>query len=163
MRSEQRVYFGQEIEALSRSDQLSGSSRLAPLRPYLNAQRLMRVGGRLRRTELPEGTQHPVSQKYSVAHWMTWERYLQLMHASSERVLADLRTEVLVISGRRCVRGILKNCLYCQRLTVKPVFPRMADLPLERIDFKHPAFSNVGIDFFGPLEVSAERSRVKHH
>ncbi|KFD53630.1 hypothetical protein M514_05546 [Trichuris suis] len=49
MRSEQRVYFSQEVEALSRSGQVLASSRVAALRPYLDAQGLMRVGGRLRR------------------------------------------------------------------------------------------------------------------
>ncbi|KFD53629.1 hypothetical protein M513_05545 [Trichuris suis] len=84
---------------------------------------------------------------------MIWERHLELMHAGSERVLADLRTEVWVLSGRRCVRGILKSCLYCRRLIAKPVFPRMADLPTERTDFKYPAFSNV----------SLKRSHVKRY
>ncbi|KFD65640.1 hypothetical protein M514_22235 [Trichuris suis] len=165
MRSEQRVYFSQEMEALSRSGQVLASSRVAALRPYLDAQGLMRVGGRLRRAELPEVTQHPVimSPRSTMLRRMIWERHLELMHAGSERVLADLRTEVWVLSGRRCVRGILKSCLYCRRLTAKPVFPRMADLPTERTDFKHPAFSNVGIDFFGPLEVSLKRSQVKRY
>ncbi|KFD52715.1 hypothetical protein M513_06371 [Trichuris suis] len=39
----------------------------------------------------------------------------------------------------------------------------MSDLPSERLDFHAPAFTNVGIDFFGPFEVIVKRSREKRY
>uniref|UniRef100_A0A5S6R617 Integrase catalytic domain-containing protein n=1 Tax=Trichuris muris TaxID=70415 RepID=A0A5S6R617_TRIMR len=164
-KSEQRTHFNREIEALSRGDQVPACSKVAALRPYLDCQGVMRVGGRLQRAELPNTLQHPVvtSPDGTLLRQMIWERHLDLMHAGSERVLAGLIADVWILSGRRCVRSVLRGCLYCRCLTEKPTFPQMADLPLERVDLKNPAFSNVGIDFFGPMEDYVKRSHVKRY
>lgn len=40
---------------------------------------------------------------------------------------------------------------------------KMADLPIERITPDLPPFSNVGVDYFGPVEVRRGRSLVKRY
>lgn len=39
----------------------------------------------------------------------------------------------------------------------------MADLPVERIVPDLPAFTNVGVDYFGPVEVQKGHGRVKRY
>ncbi|KAG5271401.1 hypothetical protein AALO_G00179310 [Alosa alosa] len=43
----------------------------------------------------------------------------------------------------------------------KPGEQKMADLPRERLVMDLPPFSNIGLDYFGPLEVRRGRSTVK--
>uniref|UniRef100_A0A5S6Q5V3 Integrase catalytic domain-containing protein n=1 Tax=Trichuris muris TaxID=70415 RepID=A0A5S6Q5V3_TRIMR len=86
-----------------------------------------------------------------------------MMHAGGEWVLSDLRSKYWITGGRRSIRRILRKCLYCRRATASPKQMLMADLPKERLDFQAPAFTNVGMDFFGPFEVSVKRSREKRY
>ena len=43
----------------------------------------------------------------------------------------------------------------------KTVTRIMADLPIERLDYKQPLFSNTGVDYFGPFLVPIRRSTEK--
>ncbi|XP_041918191.1 uncharacterized protein LOC121682205 isoform X4 [Alosa sapidissima] len=45
----------------------------------------------------------------------------------------------------------------------KPGEQKMADLPRERLVMDLPPFSNIGLDYFGPLEVRRGRSTVKRY
>ncbi|KFD71501.1 hypothetical protein M514_13579 [Trichuris suis] len=125
----------------------------------------MRVGGRIRRADVDFSTKHPVvlPGESSLAHRIVWQRHLDLMHAGTERVLADLRAEFWITGGRRLVRRVLGKCLHCRKLSAVPKQIMMSDLPSERLDFHAPAFTNVGIDFFGPFEVIVKRSREKRY
>ncbi|KFD63100.1 hypothetical protein M514_24687, partial [Trichuris suis] len=161
----QNIFMGNEIADMRKGRKVNESSKLIGLDPFLDEQNLMRVGGRIRRADVDFSTKHPVvlPGKSSLAHRIVWQRHLDLMHAGTERVLADLRAEFWITGGRRLVRRVLGKCLHCRKLSAVPKQIMMSDLPSERLDFHAPAFTNVGIDFFGPFEVIVKRSREKRY
>lgn len=53
--------------------------------------------------------------------------------------------------------------MICRRVRGKTVEQKMADLPLERILPDLPPFTNVGLDYFGPIEVKRGRIYVKRY
>lgn len=50
----------------------------------------------------------------------------------------------------------------CRRQRGKIAEQKMADLPLERIMPDIPPFTNVGVDYFGPIEIKKGRENVKN-
>ncbi|KFD61198.1 hypothetical protein M514_26631 [Trichuris suis] len=161
----QDIFMGNEIADMRKGRKVNESSKLIGLDPFLDEQNLIRVGGRNRRADVDFSTKHPVvlPGKSSLAHRIVWQRHLDLMHAGTERVLADLRAQFWITGGRRLVRRVLGKCLHYRKLTAVPKQIMMSDLPSERLNFHAPAFTNVGIDFFGPFEVIVKCSREKRN
>ena len=60
LRVAQSTCFGPEIEALKKKADLSRSSSLLTLRPFLDDEQLLRVGGRQQNSQMKYDTQHPV-------------------------------------------------------------------------------------------------------
>ena len=63
--------------------------------------------------------------------------------------------------GKSCVRGYLKNCVFCQIRSAKAGSQMMAALPRERLIVGERAFYATGCDFFGPMYVTEFRRKVK--
>ncbi|XP_065073041.1 uncharacterized protein LOC135697355 [Ochlerotatus camptorhynchus] len=63
--------------------------------------------------------------------------------------------------GSRETVQVMRECMWCKIRKAKPTVPRMAPLPEQRLAAKIDPFSNVGIDYFGPLEVTVGRRKEK--
>jgi hypothetical protein len=84
-------------------------------------------------------------------------------HASTERTLYDVSATYWIVRGRRTVRQVVNSCLDCRKRHAKPLAPEMAPLPACRVTPFHPPFSNVGVDYFGPMHVPVKRSTEKRY
>ena len=82
-----------------------------------------------------------------------------MLHAGPETVLSTLRQRIWITQGRREVKRIVRKCVICQKQRVGPCGQKMGPLPEERVTPSLP-FSDIGIDFAGPLYVK-ERTIVK--
>ena len=49
----------------------------------------------------------------------------------------------------------------CRKLKLKAVTPYMSNLPTFPMDYQSPPFTNTGLDFFGPMFIKQQRSRLK--
>ena len=79
--------------------------------------------------------------------------------AYGETLFSTLRQRIWITQGRREVKRIIRKCVTCQRQHVGPCGQKMGPLPEERVT-PSPPFSDIGIDFAGPLYVK-ERTIVK--
>ena len=50
------------------------------------------------------------------------------------------------------MKSMRKSCDHCAKKTARPAVPLMGDLPPERLTAYRPVFSDVSIDFFGPID-----------
>ena len=66
----QRQHFPEEIAALKKHGAVSKSSHLLTLSPYLDADELMRVGGRLKHAEMTERNPYIVPSTHHIATCM---------------------------------------------------------------------------------------------
>jgi len=123
---------------------------------------LLRVGGRLQYSDLPEGTKHPIilPHGHPVVEKIIQSVHNELLHAGPESTLSVLRQEIWLTKGRREVKRVLERCLVCQRQRVGACSQKMAPLPSERVSLS-PAFTHVGIDFAGPLFVRGSPTSEK--
>lgn len=150
--------FSREIAALTRGTPIAGGSSLLSLSPQLDRDGLLRVGGRLGRSPLPEETRHPLilPRNSRVTSLLITAAHEGLMHAGADHVLNELRQKYWIPRAREAVKKTVRSCVACRRRRARPCQPRMADLPEARFDTRR-GFSSVGIDFFGPLLTTASR------
>ncbi|GFY30080.1 integrase catalytic domain-containing protein [Trichonephila clavipes] len=64
--------------------------------------------------------------------------------------LSLIRQHYWIPDGRSTVRREIKRCIECCRFNSKPSYPKMGDLPKQRITQTRP-FEIVGIDFARPI------------
>ena len=75
----------------------------------------------------------------------------------------SIRQSYWILKGRAAVKSYTFKCPVCVRARTKPQPPLMAHLPAERVDSGSPAFTAVGVDFFGPMMVKKNRHTEKRY
>ena len=139
-------------------------STIYKLNPYLEGA-LLRVGGRLSRATMPGETKHPVilSKDQHVSSLLLKSINKQVRHGGRNHMHSRLRCKYWIISANAATRKILSNCGFCRHHRGKLGEQKMSDLPKERIILDLPPFTNVGVDYLGPIEVKRGRSLEKRY
>ena len=165
--------FGKEVHALKegeknklRGQKKGGIKNDSPVRrldPFLD-NGVLRVGGRLRRADLPFETKHPVilPKKSHVTTLLIRHAHKRLGHAGRSHVIATLREKYWIIKVNAAVRHVTSKCVFCRRNHGKPGEQKMADLPRDRIS-PAPPFTYTGVDYFGPFLIKEGRREVKRY
>ncbi|XP_043064097.1 uncharacterized protein LOC122320087 [Drosophila ficusphila] len=109
---------------LHSKQQISSSSPLSSLLPFIDSFGLMRVGGRLQNSSLDYNAQHTAMPASSYTCHYTGLRAL----------LAHMRLQFWPIGGRKTVSAATSKCVICFR--AKPQLSQhiMADLPKDRVN-----------------------------
>lgn len=161
----QQQRFGEEIAMLSAGKStVSRRSTIHRLDPRLD-DGLLRVGGRLTKSSLPESIKHPLilSKDQNVATLILRHIHQQQGHSGRNHTLSTLRKKYWVTRANSAVRKVIAECFCCKKYNGKMQEQKMADLPEERILPDKPPFTNVGIDYFGPITVRKGRGTDKRY
>ncbi|XP_013856439.1 uncharacterized protein LOC106512348, partial [Austrofundulus limnaeus] len=165
IRYSQHISFKEEIKDLqSGASVVKSMSNIYRLDPVLQ-QGLLKVGGRLSRSALSQEQKHPVilSKNQHVSKLILQDLHQRLGHAGRNHMLSALRERYWITSANSACRKILSECVVCKRYRGQPAEQKMADMPLERVCPDFPPFTNVGVDYFGPIEVKRGRAMVKRY
>ena len=154
VRHAQRTEFGLEIASLKRGNKVNKNSPIRDLDPTLQDGVVVHRS-RLRQAEsLPFARQelpilpknHPITTKIVLAV------HRANMHSGTETTHLLIRRKYWIIGGRQQIRKIIRTCKAPKCRPVATLAVKMAPLPVERLD-KAAAFTNVAMDFFGPIMV----------
>lgn len=144
----QRHEFAEEIFKLK-----SGESpkKLKNLNPYFDDD-VLRVGGRLRHSNLSYTSKHPwiLPNRNVVVDSLIRCVHRENLHIGPAALLATLRRQFWILHGRSAVRKITRSCVRCFKVNPRTADQFMGDLPSSRCD-RAPAFQRVGLDFAGPF------------
>ncbi|XP_033103443.1 uncharacterized protein LOC117106200 [Anneissia japonica] len=157
----QEKFYQRELRSLKSSKPQPNDSSILSLAPMLNEDGLICVGGRLRKATLPIIMKHPtvVPGKCHIATLLVGHFHHNIYHQGRQFTEGAVREAgYWVVGCKKLVSSIIHHCLTCRKLRGKLSIQRMADLPSDRITCV-PPFTNVGVDCFGPWEVTARRTR----
>lgn len=151
----QRTYFEEDLKRLALGQTCSTKLRL--LKAYLDPEvGLLRMGGRLRNSELPYNAKHPILLPKQSQLTILLIDYIHRLHChpGPQTTQNILLQEFWILSARSVIRKRLRQCIPCFQARPKAMQPSMGDLPRQRL-VGTKAFEHVGIDFAGPFLVKA--------
>lgn len=154
----QQVSFKKDIELLKKNKVCSSS--IQRLSPFLDDSGILRVGGRLKNSNLNFEAKHPIilPKTHPVVHLIVDHFHKTYLHAGPLQLQAALQEHYWIISARSVIRFRVHRCLQCFKVKPKTVFPIMGDLPSGRVTPTR-CFNISGVDYAGPFTVKLYRLR----
>lgn len=156
----QKIDFEDEIEALEKKKSIKRTSNLKSLNPYLDEQRILRVGGRLRHANIDEESKHPIilNHKNRFTYLIVADAHRRTLHGGIQVMLTYLTSKYWIVRGKGMIKGYINKCLICARHKVAVRTQIMGDLPKARVTPSRP-FLQSGVDFTGPFQILISKGR----
>jgi hypothetical protein len=152
------------MKSLGNGSNLKSKSTIRNLDPTLS-DGILRVGGRLHESSLPQETKHPIiiPKNSEISKLIIRDAHEKLSHVGRNHTLAVIREKYWLINGPSAVKNVISKCITCRRSNSSVGEQKMSNLPRDRITPDEPSFTNCGVDYFGPFEVKQGRSYVKRY
>ncbi|XP_033095729.1 uncharacterized protein LOC117100237 [Anneissia japonica] len=148
-----------------RNQSLKRASILYKLDPFLDQENILRVGGRIKRADIPMEVKHPIiiPRKGHVTNLLIKHYHREVGHMVRTATHNEVRQRgYWIINGSNAVSQWITNCVPCKRTRGALQTQKMADLPLDRMGQELP-FTYCAVDFFGPFKIKEKRSQVKRY
>ncbi|XP_055527072.1 uncharacterized protein LOC129719702 [Wyeomyia smithii] len=158
IRQVQDEAFHHEMKYIERNRSISPGSKI---RPFVDEERVLRVGGRLSLSQLPDQTKHPILLPgfHPFTRLLTERYHIKTLHGGGRLLLTAMREEYWPLQGRRLARSIVRNCFRCTRVNPVPVQQQIGQLPVHRVITSRP-FNVTGIDYAGPVYLKPIHKRA---
>ena len=149
----QARHFWKEIKAVNSGNRvLPRTSGIHPLDPFLDKDGVLRVGGRLVKSNLSHELKHPVLvPKYcNISQLIIRYYHEKTAHSGRGMTINEIRNAgYWIINCNSAVKSLIAKCVTCSHLRGSICQQKIADLPRERLS-QEPPFRNCGIFMFAP-------------
>lgn len=139
--------FHQELRDLRNQKQLISKSRILNLHPFLDAEGIIRVGGRLRHAPIEYSRKYPIilPNKHHLTELIIRNTHYRNLHAGPQAILAAVRNNYWPTSGRNTIRRVLRRCVVCFRAKPTIATQLMGSLPACRVTQARPFVNTCGL------------------
>ena len=174
IKAAQSKAFPEETEALAtKSHQENGivgksvkrTSPIHRLKPIVDDDGVLRVGGRLHQTELPYDVKHPVllPKKAHLTDLVIRHFHQRTGHQGRARTHAEIRSSgYWIVNGSSLIGHHISKCVTCRKLRASPQQQVMAELPTDRFE-QVPPFTFSAVDYFGPFYIKEGCKEMKRY
>lgn len=154
IRKSQQEYYNKELTAIKAGLGIPDKSKIGGLKPILDNNGILRVGGRLDRSDLDYEAKHPaIIPNGSKLAWLLIDyAHRQTKHGGSQVMMQHIRQLYWIPKLRSGLRSFVHKCVVCVRLNARLENQLMAELPGERVQVGKP-FLHTGVDYAGPFEL----------
>lgn len=163
VREEQKHSYAHEYKTLLENsnsneqnnyNKISEQSKLKSLYPFMDENKIIRVGGRLDAANIPYDMKHPIiiPQGTRLSYLLIERAHHKTLHGSVQVMMQFIRNNFWIPRLRNEVRTHLHKCVVCVRYNKKFEEQLMAGLPEDRIN-RNRAFLYTGVDYAGPIEI----------
>lgn len=132
------------------------NGNLLPLSPFVDSDGLIRVGGRLKNSDLDYEHKFPLllPKDHPFTTLLVSHYHQESKHQGRCITMSSIRNAGYFIhKGSSIIRKLIRNCVLCKKQRLPLGHQRMADLPPDRLE-PVPPFTNTGMDVLGPYEIT---------
>jgi len=142
--------------------QVSASSSLKTLHPFIDKEGLLRVGGSLQQSTFLYQTVHQMILllNHHFTKLVVSAEHIRLHHAGPQLLRASLRERYWIPRIRNLVRKVIHQCITCYRFKAQATQQLMGELPSTRIQPSRP-FLTSGVEYTGPISLRLGPPRSK--
>ncbi|XP_070139209.1 uncharacterized protein [Drosophila bipectinata] len=148
----QSTVFGWVVSEVS---EISASSPIQNLNPFVDSQGLMRACGRVTSSErLQYDERHPIILPYDchLSRLLVQFTHRITLHGVNQLMIRLIRAKFWIPTVRNLVKFVVYSCKVCVIHKKKLQTQLMGELPKERTSFSRP-FTYTGVDYAGPFEI----------
>ncbi|PFX24881.1 hypothetical protein AWC38_SpisGene10528 [Stylophora pistillata] len=148
-----------------RKTSMKTGSSLYKLDPFVDVNRILRVGGRLRRATLVDDIKFPIilPRDSHVTHLVAKHYHQCIHHQGKGMTLNEIRSNGFwILRGSSIVTNLISSCVKCQKLRGSVQEQRMSDLPEDRLE-STPPFTYCAVHYFGPFAVKNGHTELKRY
>ncbi|XP_022814033.1 uncharacterized protein LOC111347879 [Spodoptera litura] len=129
---------------------------------YLDSVNILRVGGRLERSDLARDRKNPIliPSNSHFTNLLIADAHDRNLHGGPQLMLNYLSTKYYIQGAKRLVTAYVK-CVTCLRYTASTKPQLMGQLPPARVTPNRP-FKSSGVDFAGPINLRTSKGRGHH-
>ena len=166
----QRKAFNEDIKVISKNASQKEcnplkSKTLQELKPFINGDGLVCIGGRLQKSSLDLEYKHPIilPKNSCISLLIVRDCHKRVAHGGRGATLQEIRNSgIWIINCNRLVRHVIYNCVKCRSMRGRFGQQIIADLPKDQVK-EAPPFTYCSVDLFGPFFVKERRSEMKRH
>ncbi len=162
----QLSHFAEDIDSLKRLKRITNPSSVLRNFPcFIDEDGLVRHRTRLERSiNMTYDQRYPfiLPRSCVLSRRVVEFNHQRLMHPGVERTHSGVRERYFIINCRNLVRSVIRRCKICVTLRAQPEEPILGPLPSFRLNDREPAFTNVGIDLFGPIKANTTTKGKKY-
>ena len=148
--------FKTEFFALKKGDDISSSSRLNLLSPFIDKNNQLRARDRLSKTNLLMTSRYPLilDGKNTASRLLIQHTHELNCQCGPEQTRNILMEYYWILRCRAVVKQTIRHCVPCRRMIQDVGIPKMSDLPQEWLPKDNQfVFETTGLDFIGPFPV----------
>ena len=138
---------------------------LVQLDPFVDQSGILRVGGRLKKSDLEENIKHPIilPKKGKISRLIVESCHRRVCHQGRGITTNEIRNSgYWILKCTTLVRKIISDCVQCRFLRGRRGEQKMADLPSDRMQ-EVPPFTYCAVDYFGPFYIKEKRKELKRY
>lgn len=153
--------FSNDLLSMYAARPLTNISRLKHVSLFLGEDGLLRLAGRTAAAEDMESRPIVLDGKHRITRLLIHFWHIRFAHGNNELVVNELRQRFYILGLRPAVRATSQKCQFCRNRKTKPETPPMGNLPEARLAHHQRPFTYVGLDYFGPVNVTIGRRKAK--
>lgn len=156
----QQTSFTQDIKILTQNGELPPNSILKSLHPFIDANGILRVGGRLTNAMISYDMKHQLLLPYDhhFTRTLFHHTHIKQFHAGPQLLLSTIRNEFWPIKGKHLANKTYRSCILCYKFKPTLSHQLMGNLPASRITPARP-FSTTDVDLSGPYNIKQKYQR----
>lgn len=156
----QRVEFHDDIKELTKTGNVKNTSKLKSLCPVFDQDGILRVGGRIKNSQLDYNSKNPIiiPHENHFTRLLVDDAHKKTLHGGPTVMLNYLRSKYWVISGKNLTKAHVRKCVICVRYAAMSKSQIMGQLPSCRVTPAR-AFMKSGVDFAGPISIRMSKGR----
>lgn len=150
--------------AENNGDFIDRNSKIYSHSPYMDNDEILRCNGRIDTAKtISVNAKRPIilPRNHHITILLVDSYHKRFHHQNHETVVNEIRQRFIIPRLRQVVKSVRTKCQQCKNFRAAPNPPQMADLPIARLAAKTRPFTYVGIDYFGPMNVTVGRRTEK--